>query len=326
MSEKTKNAVVILTHFYNASIRAIFDRVQSEVPAGYDVFLLVNIGKSAESLPEGAGDIRDRIMVCNNASLLEMGYPGKCDPNGWDGQGWTLNPGNTDLLMLLFRRRNPGYDYYWGLEYDVHYQGNWSVFFNHFAPSDADLLATSLYNAAATPHKMLKPFLFDPDGNQTPLTEILRGFYPLHRLSERALQSIHEHYELGWKGHYELGWGTFMSRSGYKVEDFGGDGVYVKPANRNRFYFNALGTWSLSPGTFVFRPPFRKVLPYENTLWHPFKPTEGFGLWEGALKTRFWRRQWIALRAILWPIVIRGWFILFWRGLRPMPDDYSGNP
>ena len=313
-----RTAVVILTHFYNDEMSRIYDRLIAEVPESYDVFLLVNLNGAQLSLSPESARLGDALCVSNDERLLGLGYKGKCNPEGDDGNGWSL-PGHNDLLMMYFYASHPDYKQYWGMEYDVHYQGNWKTFFDYFENSQADLLGAALYKADGTPHNLLIPFLLGPDGKQIALDRTVRGFYPLHRLSRRALQAIDEQYKEGWTGHYELSWGTLVANRGYQIEDFGGNGEYVAPQNRNRFYFRTNSTWSGSPGNFVFRPPFKKVLPYENTLWHPYKPAGAYVLWDAALRPNLWRKAWILLRTMLWPIVIRIWFVVFWRPLRTAP-------
>ena len=100
-----------------------------------------------------------------------------------------------------------------------------------------------------------------------------------------------------------------------RTEDFGGRGPYVRPENRDRFYFAHSATYSHSPGTFVFRPAPR-VLPRPNTLWHPVKPA-GVPVWhpmrvrgnpiKNALET---------LKPMVWRCVIRLWFATRWRPLK----------
>ena len=108
---------------------------------------------------------------------------------------------------------------------------------------------------------------------------MVRGFYPLFRLSNRFLRVLDQEYQRGWHGHYELTWGTIARRNGLAIEDIGGNGRYVKSHNCDMFYFNTFYTQSLSPGTFVFRPALTTVRKRENTLWHPVKPAGTYFNW-----------------------------------------------
>jgi hypothetical protein len=195
-----------------------------------------------------------------------------------------VNPGNTDTIFLLFHRQHPQYEHVWGIEYDVHYEGSWSYFFDHFGGSTADLLGTTLGGT----FKNVSPKVTDPSGTPLADNDVVRGFFPVFRLSRRALATLDDAYQSGWSGHAELVWATVLTKEGLEIEDFGGDGIYVKPQNINRFYCNHPSRWSLSPGTFVFRPNV-KVLSRPNTLWHPVKP-DYVRPWDANGQPRYLRR------------------------------------
>lgn len=263
----SKTAVLFVTHFVDAFIRRAFERLLDQSPVGHDVFLVVNFGAKPITVPPDYERFADRLFLCNTECLLSLKYSVKCNRAGWRGSGWTLNPGNADTIFLLFHRRHPQYEYVWGIEYDVHYEGSWSYFFEHFDRSTADLLGTTL---GAT-FKDVLPKVTRPSGIPLADKDVVRGFFPVFRLSRRALATLDRAYQSGWSGHFELVWATVLIKEGLEIEDFGGDGIYVKPDNMNRFYFNHPLRWSLSPGSFVFRPNV-KVLSRPNTLWHPVKP------------------------------------------------------
>ncbi len=309
-----KVAIILVTHFVNDAILALFERLRSQVPQGHDVFLAVNCDGEPLSPPTGSEAVGDSLFLCNSASLLALGYPGKCNPEGSDGKGWTLLPANVDLITVSFHQRHPGYDYYWGVEYDVHYEGNWGFLLRRFATSDADLLGTTLYCAAEAPRKLLDPPLVLADGTRPSLDDIVRGFYPLFRLSNRFLRVLDQEYQRGWHGHYELTWGTIANRNGLAIEDIGGSGSYVKSHNRDMFYFNTFYTQSLSPGTFVFRPAHTKIHRRENTLWHPVKPAGTYFNWV-PLHLDVWEmlhpREWF--NPLLRKAMVELWFRYRWR-------------
>ena len=177
MSGSVKVAIVVQTHFYDKLIESFYRRLVSEVPENHTVFLLINCGDKAASNESARVEIGERCYPCNTAMLLAMHYPGKCCPNGWTGKGWTLNPGNTDLLILNFAETFREYDYYWGIEYDVHYEGSWKNFFNHFVPSQSDLLGTTLYQQQETPKKNLLPLQIDSAQKPVASSAALRGFF-----------------------------------------------------------------------------------------------------------------------------------------------------
>jgi hypothetical protein len=145
----------------------------------------------------------------------------------------------------------------------------------------------------------------------------VRGFYPIYRITARGLDAIDAAYRAGWSGHYEMGWANYILAANGIIEDIGGNGPYVAPENRNRFYFSSRRTFTKSPGTFVFRPAFRTVpARYENTLWHPVKPSGEYLNWFGLIDPRGGLKSIVErLKPSAWAIVIRIWFALYWRRL-----------
>jgi hypothetical protein len=213
--------------------------------------------------------------------------------------------------------QNPEVEHVWGIEYDVHYEGDWSTLFGHFADSTADLLATAIRSKRETPKKMVVPPLQAPSFRPYLEADRMYAFLPLFRLSRRGASAIDRAYRAGAAGHYELTWATILHGAGLTLEDIGGDGAFVRPENVDRFYFNTPASFSLGPGTFVFRPPLRNVIRRANTLWHPVKPPIVRNWY--AIRFRFDNPLKNAIETVK-PyanrLLIRAWFITRWNPLR----------
>ena len=304
------DCIAFISHVLNPALREAFERLAREVPADHDVkFVLSNNDPTADS----AGLAEDRLVRISQDDLFGLSYPKKCESNGW------LIEGNLDLVFLEFRRRHPGYDRFWFVEYDVHWEGKWDVLFEHFRGSDADVLGTTMLGIDEVPHKLDVldyPKLVIPDALEWRQESLIKGFLPICRLSRAALDALDAAYRNGLGGHYEIMVPSASAQAGLTVEDIGGRGRYVRPENRDRFYLAFGNTYTHSPGTFVFRPP-PKVLPRPNTLWHPIKP-DGVPNWHplrirGNLAKNV--MEWAKPR--VWQLVIRLWFATRWRSLRP---------
>jgi hypothetical protein len=181
----------------------------------------------------------------------------------------TFWPRNIDLPLLWFFQRNPGYEYYWLMEYDVRFTGHWADFFQHCARSRSDFLATTLFDYAFRPGWDNWGTLKSP--RRIPEPQRVRALLALCRLSNAALQAIHQAYCEGWSGHYEVAIPTIVKTSGLALEDFGGSGRYVAPGNENRFYRNTPEAPGLAPGTFTVAPNLISDAYPANMLWHPIK-------------------------------------------------------
>lgn len=306
-----RDCVVFITHFLTAEVHTLFERLQKEVPSDLDVKLLLIVsGQSGQEI-----DLPKHPIVCiSQGDLLKLDLFPKCNSDHW------VLAGNLDLAFLEFVRRHPVYDRYWFVEYDVHWEGNWSVFFERFRNSDADVLAASIHKLHDAPQKLMQldyPKLEVPSCLDWHSTDLVKAFLPICRLSRDAIETLRLAYERGLGGHYELTIPSAAAHANLTIEDFGGDGVYVRAENRNRFYFATAKTYSHSPGTFVFRPS-PKVLRRTNTLWHPIKPVQT-PLWHPMRGGGNWAKTTLeAFKPILWQLAIHAWFATRWR---PLPSD-----
>lgn len=275
--------VIVLSHLLNKSIERFFSALISSCGKEFEVrFLADNTGLKFNN------SINDRyISLFTKKNLENLGYPGKNsisyegrpEQSGRYHKGRNWSMGNTELPVLYFFRDNPNFDYYWIIEYDVRYSGNWQHFFKHFEDCKADLLATSLVTQMDTPDWPRWQSLHLPGNEQSVENNCLRGFFPIYRISNRALRQLDIEYLKGASGHYECLMPTVLGRAGLTLEDIGGNGRFTKSENLNRFYTNTPSTASLAPGTFVFRPVRNKVGKQPNMLWHPVKHRPFWRVW-----------------------------------------------
>ena len=179
-------------------------------------------------------------------------------------------PGNCVFPMLFFAETNRDFSFLWRVEYDARFTGDWSLFFNFFSNNESDLLGTTLFRYDFRPGWNWWESLKAPEG---PLEKkwLLRGFFPVFRLSKKACNLLKDSYKAGWTGHDEVSIPTILNFHGCTIEDIGGDGEFVKPGNRNRFYTNTPGSSGLAPGTFVYYPQRCNYPDFPNMLYHPVK-------------------------------------------------------
>lgn len=212
-----------------------------------------------------------RARLYRRSDLAALPYPKKVA-----AVDWIKTEGDNDLPVLSFYREQPDYDYYWVVEYDVRYTGNWGALFAQLRASKADYLATTLQDYDENPRWWWWRTLTNtPRG----LLQRVRCFTPFCRLSNGALAAIDEWYREGGSGHYEMIWPSVCKTMGLAIEDIGGEGRYTPERWRGQHYVNTPHKPSLSPGTFVFRPIYRDAWVLANglkhasgpMLWHPVK-------------------------------------------------------
>jgi hypothetical protein len=277
-------AVLLLTHFIDDTVDAEFRRLAADLEGTADTYMLFNA--SAPGQAPGTLGAHPHHLTDPDA-LAGLPFPAKTRT--------PFFPENVDLPLLHFIQRRPDYDQYWVIEHDVRFTGHWRTLLDAFSDSEADLLCTNLFRFRTNPawHKRYRPR--PPEGEAAlPDGALIRGFFPLYRLSREAASTLWQAYAAGWSGHYEATIPALLDRAGHRLEDIGGDGEFVAPGNRNRFYLSTRRILSLSPGTFVYRPVFNRAGRRRDTLWHPVKP--GYRPAGETLRARALR---VAYRALL---------------------------
>jgi Protein of unknown function (DUF3405) len=184
----------------------------------------------------------------------------------------TIVPGSGHFPLINFARQHPDYDYYWIIEYDVRFSGNWRIFFDHFKNCQADFLTSHIRNFVAEP-KWHWWQLEHPE-KEIPLQDRFRSFNPIYRMSRQALKHIDLLHQEQWSGHYEVLLPTLLYHGGFNLRDFGGKGPFVKKGDKNRFYLddNTMDQKGrLKKGTMRFRPCFPKTGWHWKKLYHPVK-------------------------------------------------------
>ena len=99
----------------------------------------------------------------------------------------------------------------------------------------------------------------------------IRGFIPIARMSKRACELLYRNFGRQWNGHDEVVVPTLLNHYGLNLEDIGGEGEFVHPENRTRFYANTPENVGLAPGTLVCPPCIPKFPMLPGKLYHAIK-------------------------------------------------------
>jgi len=179
-----------------------------------------------------------------------------------------LIPGHNHWPVICFgRQRN--YSYYWNIEYDVRFIGDWKKFFSHFRDAGDDFITAHIRTYKEEPAWYYWPTLSSPEGN-IDRRQTLRSFNPIYRISHRALQYVDRMHGHGWKGHQEALIATLLYQGGFKIRDFGGKGRFVRWGQRNLFYIDSTNV-SLTDGSLRFHFEHSSFKGLKNKLVHPVK-------------------------------------------------------
>lgn len=232
-------------------------------------------------LKKTAGD-RRVIMLYNGKN-----HNGLINPNVTfsDDEIWSLNypkignklvPGHVHFPVFKYFKEHKPSNYYWVVEYDVRFTGQWSYLFDYFKNSGSALLSSLLRRYREHPEWRWWP-LNHPE-KSIEKGKRIASFSPIYRISREAAIFLDEKYRSGWKGHFEVSCPTLLYNNGFEIQDFGGEGEFVKKSPNkfytNKNYFNHLFT----TGTFRYRPNRNKAGYQKNKLYHPVKPGADGGI------------------------------------------------
>ena len=255
-----KNQVfVFLTHIYSKGIVEEFRKLQDATKTMGACILLYQ-QKTGRSIDGRFGGLPCYILT--DADLVKFS----------DAPYFADSPDcfRPDRSLLVFSREHR-YDYYWLIEYDVRFSGDWEYFFHYFSEGTEDFLTAHIRRYAQEPDWYF--WRLDHFDEKIDLANALRSFNPIFRISDRALEYVCQMYLKGWTGIYEALIPTLLFHGNFTLRDFGGTGEFVLPQDIDRFYLDS-SDCTLSDGkTMRYRPPHGSLAGYPgNKLIHPVKP------------------------------------------------------
>lgn len=243
-----KQAVLYLTNKSNEWTLSAFHALEQSLQGKADVYFAYH--RQGDVLPVALQNI-ENLFVFTSDVLNELGYT--------PIERGKLVPGSNHFPLLKFFKENQGYDYYWLVEDDVRFSGEWKDFFGSFASCTSDFLSSVIETKAENPNWYWWSCL--KTGNEAiAVDRLLRSFNPIYRLSSQALACIDDHLRKDWIGHHEVLLPTLLYNKGFLLEDFGGEGIFGRPENNAKFYDDT--SMRIAP-----------VLPDDrkNYLFHPVK-------------------------------------------------------
>lgn len=258
-----EQVIVFATHFLNEEIINRYLKIKHECSDRFSVILFFYTknmeGGNAFIKCLDVGD----IMIVNPSNIRELGY-------------FSLFKnsirGSVNHLLQYYYLKNPKYDYYWLVEYDVVFTGLWSYFFNILSRYSADFIGGhvehyNIDNSSWTWWNKTRwvsiPFL---------LNELIKSFNPIFRLSSKALRYLDSYLRMGNIAHYEVLIPTALYHAGFSLMDYGGTGLFTPIDLKNKLYIQGHG---INNGTLRWRPIFLKeevlLLNTKNVVFHPVK-------------------------------------------------------
>ena len=259
ISNQPRIVILLLCHKATESLIQMYKSIREASQMTADLFILYHL-KDANS-PQQIGDLGHFYFT--DTVITQLNYI---------PIGFNLIPGNNHFPLLKFHLENPHYDYYWCIEDDVRFNGNWKYFFDSFSSVNDDFLTSHIRVSSEEPEWPWWSALSHPY-TIIDFEKRIRSFNPVYRISKTAINFIHNALVNCWSGHHEVLFPTLLHRNGYNIGDIGGVGKFVLPGFYNRFYVDSTPNrqGNLSDGTMRFRPLFSSLGTLPNKLYHPIK-------------------------------------------------------
>ena len=258
--ESAKHAFVLLTNKHSSAILNLYRELSLETIPWGEVFILYH--RTEEAIPLGINNLSHHVFT--NTILKDL----NCTPIS---EG--LIPGSCHFPLYDFYLKNNAFDYYWFIEDDVRFLGNWNNLFNlHHTPSRIDFLTCHIRFYQDEPLWHWWDSLYHPEKNIA-INLRLRSFNPFFKISRQALEFLFGAQKEKWQGHNEVLFPTLLFLEGYNIADFGGNGSFVLPRMKDKTYIDSeLNTEGyLSKGSMRYRPLISKSEFIKNRLHHPVK-------------------------------------------------------
>lgn len=256
-----KSVVLLSTHFLNDHILKVYKKLALEIGNKYDVCLLLNTNdKNTSEIPSEV-----KAFVSDLDAINNLGYTPIRE---------TLLPGSCHFPLLCFYRKHHCYKYYWFIEYDVYFSGNWSVLFNDcdMILNDYDFLSAQVakYDSLTNGNWL---WWTSRNNSGFPLEKSVKGFNPICRYSRKALECLDRHLSKGYYAHSEVMITTCLYNNQLRIGDFGGQGKFVPTGWENKYYIPK--SPDADDGSIRYRPVFSineiNSWKLKNKIFHPLK-------------------------------------------------------
>jgi hypothetical protein len=258
-----KQVILLSTHILNEYILEQYRKLSRVADKYIDLFLLIEMdANEGSNLLEGI-----QYYPFNEEMLNQLNYEPVAE---------TIIPGSNHFAVLLFYRSYPHYKYYWNIEYDVIFNGNWSLLFDHFTAIEFDFISSHLKEQPLCPNWYWWQSLHLKTLS-IPLHLQIKSFNPIYRLSNNAIKELDRLLSEGNSGHHEVLIPTVLNYLGYQINDFGGLGKFTFPNHDNLFYLSVPEIFEqyYIGSSMRYRPCFSyeriKEKGYDNLLYHPVK-------------------------------------------------------
>jgi hypothetical protein len=242
-----RQAFLILTQDISKHALKLYNKIIEATSGQGDVFFLYHIKQNSDPLlPNGI-----RVETFTNGVLKDLGY---------QAIRTKLVPGSNHFPVLQFFLNHPEYTHYWCIEDDVTFNGKWEDFFKAIPTEPAyDFVTSHIRRYADMPDWFWWDSYREP-GKDFNASILINSFNPIYRISNKALDYVHNHLKNGCRGHHEVLLPTLLKQGDFSIADLGSDENSIAPI---------LSLCTL--GTMRWKPVFFGPGNLKNKLYHPVK-------------------------------------------------------
>ena len=243
-----RQAVLLLTTHSDRHIKEKIRSMLAVTDEGTDFFVLYNLPDGNIDMPEELLEYGQHIFTFTTNILYDLGYMPVGD---------TIITGNAHFPVLMFVLTHPDYDYYWTIEDDVAYAGEWKEFLDKFKGDTSDLIAA--YVRSYTQDSDW-PWWWSLYTNGSVMSDKNRmcSFNPIYRMSNRLAKAVDMRLKSGWRGHCETIIPTIASCEHFFIKDIS----EIVPNVYNENTFSHL--------------PLKVYETVRSMLYHPVKRKESY--------------------------------------------------
>jgi len=131
---------------------------------------------------------------------------------------------HTYIALVDFYLKNPNYEYYWLVEDDVVFKGDFHHFFNFYKDNKRDLIVPYFMTDLSSQNEWLKYQYNEINGPYFVKTPICGGLSIICRYSNKLLKEISSLTEKGVYGHLETFPHTVCTLNGFTIHSIKEDG------------------------------------------------------------------------------------------------------
>lgn len=211
-----KTCIVYYIHKYNDNIKKHICKIYDETKNNYDLYVLYNVHENNDNNIDNF-NLNKNIQVIKYKLSDIIHYTPYYTMNDIDlnipsygKHQYAKNIGGdniTGVILFWFYYMNSNYDYYWTIEGDCYYNGNYGELFNTFKYVNDDLLGPNYYrfgDVAATFYNGYEACCF----YKFNLPDNYLIYYKMHigfiRLSNKAFDTLIQMTSKGYYAHTEM--------------------------------------------------------------------------------------------------------------------------